>query len=279
MITLAFAYFRSTVTSVRFLIVSIVVGLIAALSSWRLVAFGFGGSPGSSSVWTLSADGALVALAAGFVPLLLPILPTAAAYYAAKRDAETAFLESALTQPVPRWSLGLGRFAGLALAIALVHVVATTVSVLVIYVGAAGTPLTIGLVTAFVAVAVLIGTVYLALAVWLAVFLRPRHLSLLSVPLWVGMNAIEPTALLMTVQALLIVPEQLLTFGTTWVDFLSVTGLYLGALAPAVPEQLAFVTGRDTVAYAGIPYGAGVWLVLLLFLHLLFLSLFPLGKR
>ncbi len=280
--------FRETIASRRIIVASVLVGFAFILSAWAFANSAVLASeaetpPTPLALWHMGADGALVSLAYGIAPLVVPLLPIIIAYDTLKKDRTTGFLETAMSRPVPRWGIPLGKFAGIFAAIAIPLVALTFGSAFLIQT-IVGAPVPTDFTLDFVASTLFLAALYLSLVLLMGTLLAPSTVPGLYLLLWIAFNTIRTSALIIGGQFLsLLLRGEPLTFRVVWNDLATFTGLYQGLMAVSVPETLNFViwsgpsNGGALVPYWSVPLGGGLWLAGLLALYTLFLTRYPLG--
>lgn len=276
--------FRTTFFGLRFLVTAIALGFFLVL--WALLLGGASAAtpPNPAPVWSFQADGALAAFAFGFIPLFLPFLPLLTVHDSVRRDRETGFMEAIMTRPIPRWSAGLGIFAGLFLAVGVWVLLVDVLSLGFILVTSQSS-VSGGLAGAFILGTLLLAALYIALALCLSAFLPRARATGVALLMWLLFNVIRPTGLTIVGQFFLILQiREPLSFRTSLSDLGTFTGFYDGFLALSVPDSLSFIVRPDIanlssgIAYAGVPLVGPVVLLFLIALYLFFLMSAPLGK-
>lgn len=279
--------FRQTITSVRFLVAVILVGAAILLLAWAfansaLEATQAESPPSPEAIWHKGAEGALVSLAYGIVPLVIPLFPILIAYDTLERDRTTGYLEAAMSKPVPRWGIVLGKFLGIFAAIAGPAVALSLASAVVVEI-IVGESVAADLIFGLAGSMLFLTACYLGLVLLVGTLLTPAAVSGLALLLWIAFNLISPTAVILGGQFLgLLSLEESQTFQIVWSDLASFTGLYQGLLAGSVPESLNFVIGSGSsngavpVPYWSVPLGGALWLIALLVPYTFLMTRYPL---
>ncbi|MGQ0797570.1 MAG: hypothetical protein ACT4OI_06900 [Methanobacteriota archaeon] len=280
----AWSEVRAAMTSVRVVMFTSIFGFPSVLLAYALGGSATGGAPATFPLWRLGPDGALLALAYGFAPLLLPAIPLGLAYDVARRDLRSGYPETLLTRPVPRWSAVLGRVAGLVAACSVLILIVDTASVAALS-GAAGASASTGLSAAFVGATLVLGALYLIAGLVLLVVLTPSQFAWLALPLWAYHHAVRPLSLVISGQFLQILPiPGPVVFAAAWSDLASFTGLYMGLLAPATPPGAGLAilpTVFDfsgSVAFTAVSLAGLPLIGFLVILYLAVVSRMPLGR-
>jgi ABC-type transport system involved in multi-copper enzyme maturation permease subunit len=281
---LAWTEVRRGLTSVRVIAIASAVGFTTVLLAYALGASATGVPTASFPLWRLGPDGALLALAFGFAPLLLPAIPMGLAYDVGKRDLRSGYPEAVLTRPAPRWTTVLARIGGW-VATGCLLIVIVDAACLVALAAATGASPSAGLAAAFVADTLVLAALYLTFGMVLLVVLTPSQFAWLAFPWWAYHQAVRPLALVVAGQFLLILPIRgPVTYATALSDLASFTGIVMGLLAPRVPSDVGFtilpsvVDLTGSVAFAAVPLVA---LPLIGFFVLLYMGLnarMPLGR-
>ncbi len=272
---------RQTVVNRRFIFASILIGVVIIFSAWTLANSALEAtrseSPSSPpAIWQKGAEGALVSLAYWVVPLVFPFLPMAIAYDTLKRDRATGYLETAMSRPVPRWGIAVGKLLGIFAAIA-VPVVALGLASAFVIESVLGEPISLTFTLALIGSTLFLVASYLGLILLMGARLTPQAVSGLAFIAWIAFNSISPTAFNIGTQFLSIVSlEESQTFQVALADLASLTGVYQGLLSASVPEALDFVI-RSSLPYWSVAVAGSAWLVVILVLYVLFLSRYPLG--
>lgn len=278
--------FYAVFTRRRFLVVSAIVVVLLALMATGLgyAALGSRGITNPLTLWHRDAEGAVAGFAFAFIPLIVPFVAIEVAYDSRRRNASSGFLETAVTRPVPRWSLAFGKFLGMFLATAIPVLIGTLAGIAVIEALLFAT-VPSGLIGGVLVGALLVLALYLSLVLVFTLVLPPGATRWLAVVLWVVFNLVRSSAFFVAGQYLLIVqirgPQ---TFETGWADWISFTGMYQGFLAPIVPDFLSFVLRPDitnlsgSLAYLSVPAAGLIWLLALLILYAALLHRYPLGR-
>ncbi len=237
---------------------AVVVGLVTVVLAWSLAQSALNAaeteedSETDSSIplvlWHRGAEGVLVTLSFGMVPLLLPLVPIIMINDTIQRDRSSRFMETAMSRPVPRWSLALGKCAGVYAAVAIPALSMTLASSLLIQF-TLGTGLSLNLVIAFLGSSLFLVALYTCLALLFTTVIAPNGVLSLMLFLWIVFNAISPTAFAVGGQFLLIVPlKEAPLYMASWHDLASFTGLYHGLMSFFVPVHLDFVVRPDILS-------------------------------
>lgn len=277
---LAFAMrdFFVTIRNPRFLALSIILGAFL-IGSGSLIASttvglpppGSLNSPNPFEVWFKGSNGALTGLAFGVSPIVLPFLPILMAIRSLQNDRDQGIFQLSLTKPIPPWGPALGKFAGMYGALAIPTAVMTAGSAVAIQV-IAGTPLSGGLVAAYVAGSLLLVGLYLLLTLLVGTLVPHDLVLLLVLPAWVGFNAIRQTGFVITARlATILGAREATTFQPSWLDLSTFTGLHEGFVAPSVPSDLGFVIPMDPSA-SGDPIRIAVPVLILVWFVVLFVA-------
>ncbi len=265
------------------MVATVLAGLLLLLTAWSLAntarTFSEAESPPSpDALWQKGADGALAALAYGMAPLIIPLLPLILAYDALSRDRATGFMETAMSKPVQRWALALGRFVGIFVALSIPLIAIDFTSALLIQ-GVTGASVSMDFTLSFVGSTLLLAGLFLSLALVSATVLSPSAVSSLYVLLWIAFS-VSSSAFTITAQYFSIVPlSEPQTFQVAWGHFAGFVSLYQGLMAPAVPGTLGFVvssTNGVSGPYWSAPLGVVLWLVGLLVGYTYLLLRYPL---
>ncbi len=272
---------RQTALNRRFLVASILTGVVIILAAWTLATTALEAAqsespPSPPAIWQQGAEGALVSLAYWVVPLVFPFLPLAIAYDTLKRDRTTGYLETAMSRPVSKWGIAVGKVLGIFTVIA-VPVVALTLTSALIIESVVGEPISTTLVIGLLGSTLTLVATFLGLILLLGTRLTPSTVSSLTFIAWIAFNAISPAPFILAGQFFAIISfGESLTFQLALTDLASVTGVYQGLLSAFVPEALAFAI-PSSVPYWGVAVAGSAWLVVILVLYVLFLSRYPLG--
>jgi len=280
----AWSEVRTALTSVRVVAFASMFGFPTVLLAYALGGAAVGGAPVTFPLWRLGPDGALLALAYGFAPILLPAIPLGLAYDVAKRDLRSGYPETVLTRPVPRWSVALGRTVGLLAACSVLILIVDAASIAALS-GATGAAASAGTIAAFVGGTLILGALYLSTGLVLLVVLTPSQFAWLSLPLWAYHHAVRPLGLVIAGQFLQILPiKGPVVFAAAWSDLGTFTGICMGFLAPfAAPGAgLVFLPSvvdlSGSIAFTAVSLAGLPLIGLLVILYLAAVSRMPLGR-
>lgn len=272
---------KGTISRPKTIVALVLVGLAFLLSAWAIAhstsSISQSGTPPTEPVlWAEGASGAFATLTFGVAPLLLPLLPVTIAYDALERDRKTGFLEMALSRPVSRAGIALGKYISLFVAVG-VPVAGLCVASAVLIESMLGEPISNAFLIGFVSASLLLIGLYLSLSMVLTTILPPGSVLGLTFLLWIGFNAVSSAAFIIGGQFFLILPVKEPSFQATFSDLISFTGFYLGLIALFIPPSLNFViwpgleawqalAASWAVAMAGFPWlGALTFLYVFLF--------------
>jgi len=281
---LAWSEARAGLTSVRLIAIASIFGFPTVLLAYALGGSSLGGGTGTFPVWKLGPDGALLALAFGFAPILLPAVPLGLAYDVAKRDARSAYPEMLFTRSVPRWSAALGRILGLVATCSVLILIVAGASVAALS-SAAGAAPSAGLVAAFLGSTLVLGAQYVVAGMLFLMVLKPSQLAWISFPLWVYNQAARPLDLVIAGQFLQILPILgPVTFVPAWSDLATFTGMAMGVIAPFAPPSGGLVAPPSvvdlggSVAFTAVSLAGPIVVGFLVLLYLAAVSRMPLGR-
>lgn len=281
---LAWTEIREGLTSLRVVVLTSMFGFPTVLVAYALGGSSAGGASVTFPLWRLGPDGALLALAFGFAPILLPAIPLGLAYDVAMRDLRSGYRETVLTRPIPRWSAALARIFGLLGASAALVLIVDVASLAALS-ASAGAPASAGLAAAFIGGTLVLGALYLIAGTVLVVVLTPSQFAWLSFPLWAYHQAMRPLGLVIAGQFLLIVPVQgPVMFAAAWSDLATFTGLGMGLLAPFAPPGIGFAVSPSvfdfsgSVAFTAVSIAGLPLIGFLVMLYLAAVSRMPLGR-
>ncbi len=268
-----------TIRRPKMVVSAVLVGLAVMLSAWvfahsALSAIESETPPNPTLLWHNGAEGALLALAFGVVPLVLPLTPIVNANDGLQRDRQSGFLEMAMSSRMPRWTVALAKYVGTFLALAISIVVMGLGSVLLIQ-NIVSSTVEPGLVLAFIGSMLLLTLLYMTLALLLANILSPGIVLGLGILAWIAFNAITPSAFNIAGQFFLVVPirgPQL--FQAAWIHLATFTGVYQGLMTPFVTGSFEFIVRPDVTNWPAlvgswsVVFGSGPWLLTLLLLYI-----------
>ncbi len=281
----AFRDLGGTLLRPKMLITATVIGVTVIVAAWILgnAALAFAtdppfedGEPVPPSLWETGGDGALVTLAFGIIPLILPLLPIIVVADTISGDQSSGFLERSLHRPVPRWSFALAKALGIFAALAIPTTAFFLIAALLIP-SVAASPVTPGLVLVLLGSTLLLLALYAFLGLVFAMRVSPGIALTLLLFLWILFNAVSRGAFLLGGQFFLVVPIQFpQTFEISSADGGTFTGLYLGLLARfIVPPELGFIVTPGLENWPGllvswmVPFLIAPWLVFLLLVFIL----------
>lgn len=277
---LAVKNFLAVMRSPRTVTTSLILLALLILTSWALGTIA--ATPpedegGTRPLWQRGPDGVLTTLAFAILPVFLPLVPVAVVGKNLTSDRESGFHELVVSKPVPRWGLVIGKFLGLFGAVAAVLVPVSLAGAYSLQF-MTGTPASGGLLIAFVAASMVLGALYILLALLIGVTLGPRSIPPLVFLAWIAFHAVRPTSFVLLGQILAIVSTQTPpSFSYVWLDAFSFTGIFQGLFATAIPENLGFVvaSGAAGIVEAAVLWAALPWGALLLLLHVWYLEHIP----
>ncbi len=280
----AFHELGGTLLRPKMLITATLIGVIVVVAAWLLgnAALAFAAAPPSEddepappSLWETGGDGALVTLAFGIIPLILPLLPIIVVADTISLDQSSGFFERSLHRPVPRWSFALAKVMGIFAALAIPTTAFFLIAALLIP-SVAGSPVTPGLVLVFLGSTLLLLAFYASLVLVFAMWFSPGITLTLLLFLWLLFNAVSRGAFSLGGQFFLVVPIQVpQTFQVSSADGGTFTGLYLGLLARFIPPELGFIVTPGLEDWPGmlvswmVPLLIAPWLVFLVVVFIL----------
>lgn len=280
----AFRDLEGTLLRPKMLITAALVGVVVVVAAWLLAnaALAFAttpppenGEPTPPSLWQTGGDGALVTLAFGIIPLILPLLPIIVVADTISLDQSSGFFERSLHRPVPRWSFALAKAAGTFGALAIPTTAFFLIAALLIP-AVAASPVTPGLVLTFLGSTLLLLALYSSLGLVLAIRFSPGITLTFLLFLWILFNAVSRGAFILGGQFFLVVPIQVpQTYQVASIDAGTLTGLYLGLLARFVPPELGFIVTPGLEDWPGlliswlVPLLNAPWLVFLVVVFIL----------
>lgn len=273
--TVALHHLWSTLTRPKTVITAAFIGLAVIAAAWLLansaVAFALAEPDGEPpKLWEKGSEGAIVTLAFGIMPLILPFLPIIVLPESLDADLASGFLEQSFTRPIPRWSLALAKSAGVFAALAVPTLIFSTAGTLLIP-AVVGTAAATGLIWAAVGTPFFLLALYIALGLLLAMVLSSGLTFGLLIFLWIVFNAVSQGAFLLGGQFLLIVPSNgPQMFQPVLADAATFTGVYLGLFSLFVPLQLEFVVWPTVTDWPAL---VSAWAVVFVALPWLFFLL------
>jgi hypothetical protein len=271
--------FRAAILSLRFGIISGVVGAAILIIAWQLgmpalASAGRDADPTNLHLWQRGSDGALAGL--GFlIPLFLPVLPVFLVRESLKADERSGLLSLVLTKPSVSGFVAVGKSVGLMAALSVPVTLISISSVFLIQL-IVGLPVEASLGVTFVASNLLLAGLYLALALVIGLGKSPAYVGSLSFLSWLGFNVLRPTAFELLGQMIGALPlGRIVSFEYAWTDTLSFTGFAHGFLASALPGTFGFVAGPREQVLPVLPWSALAWLIGLVALHMYLLRRLP----
>lgn len=278
---LAFAVkdFVEAIRSRRVLVVFTLIGIALVVASVALsismASVSEASPPVPLEVWFIDGNGVLVGVAFGLTPFFLPFAPILSTRRLLQADRDRGIFLLSLTKPVPPWGVALGKFAGIYGALA-AYTALLSGAVAVTVLTASGTPLDGALVSMFIAGNVLLVGLYLLLTLLVGTLSPPEFVSPLVALAWLGFNALQSTAFVITARLATIVgADEPLTFLPSFTDVVAFTGLYQGLLSRAVPADLGFVVATDSAVADAIPWAIIAWFVGLFIVYALTIRRIP----
>ncbi len=276
----------TTLLRPKMLITAVSIGIVVIVAAWFLgnASLDFSqlpppdppDEPAAPALWQTGGDGALVTLAFGIIPLILPLLPIIVVADSISRDQSSGFFERSLHRPAPRWSFALAKTAGTFAALAIPTTAIFLIAALLIP-SVAGSPVTPGLVLVFLGSTLLLLALYASLVLVFAMRFSPGITLTLLLFLLILFTAVSRGALLLGGQFFLVIPIEIPhTFQVSPVDGSNFTGLYIGLLARfLIPPELGFIVTPGLENWPGlmvswmVPFLIAPWLVLLVVVFIL----------